>query len=139
MRSIWLLLKLQFRSRFNLKDLTTVRSDGKSGTWKRLGVLALFVLLALYAIGFYSVILNFLLDAGIDFGYPELVMDMAVLLAMSITAIFGVFVTMSGIFLSRDTQLLAALPIPSKHVFTAKFLFVYLCETAISALFLLPF
>lgn len=138
MRSVLLLLKIQFRSRLNLKDLTTVRSGGKSGKWKRAGVLALFALLAAYLVGIYTVFLNFLLDAAIAFGYPELVMDMVVLLTMAMTAVFGIFITMSGIFLARDTELLSSLPIRAPHVFLAKFLFVYLSELILSAVFLLP-
>ena len=138
MRSILLLLKIQFRSRLNLKDLTTVRSGGTSGKWKRAAVLALFAVLAAYLVGIYTVFLNFLFNAAIDFGFPELVMHMVVLLTMAMTAVFGIFVTMSGIFLSRDTELLSSLPIRSQHVFLAKFLFVYLCELMLSAVFLLP-
>ena len=138
MRSVLLLLKIQFRSRLNLKDLTTVRSGGKSGKWKRAGVLLLFALLAAYLVGIYTVFLNFLLNAAIAFGYPELVMDMVVLLTMASTAVFGIFITMSGIFLARDTVLLSSLPIRAPHVFLAKFLFVYLSELMFSAVFLLP-
>ncbi len=138
MSAVWLLLKVQFKTRFSLREMTSVRSGGRSGTLKRAAMALLFAFLFVYLIAVYTLLLNMMLTAAIEFEYPQIVMDLVVLCTMVLTAIFGIFIVLSNIFLARDSTLLSSLPVSGRQIFLSKFLFVYLSEAAISALFILP-
>ena len=135
MSAVWLLLKVQFKTRFSLREMTSVRSGGRSGTLKRAAMALLFAFLFVYLIAVYTLLLNMMLTAAIEFEYPQIVMDLVVLCTMVLTAVFGIFIVLSNIFLARDSTLLSSLPVSGRQIFLSKFLFVYLSEAAISALF----
>lgn len=139
MSEAWILFKVQFRSRYSLKELSGVHGRDLKDSAKRLGML-LIILLGFGSILFmYCMMLVNLLKAAIAFQYPELIMGIVVLFSTVICTVFGIFIIMSNIYLAKDTELLYSLPVRSKSVFLSKFMLVYLSETIISLIFMVPF
>ena len=138
MSEAWLLFRVQLRSRFSLKELSGINGSGSKASAKRAGMLLLIL------IGFGSILLMYcmiligMMRAAIDFGYPELVMDLVVLVSMAMCAVFGIFIVMSNIYLAKDTALLYSLPVRSKSIFISKFMLVYLSELLVNLSFMLP-
>lgn len=133
-----LLLKVQLKQRYSLKAMTTINGSGRGDNMKRLGMTVLLI----YAVGMmlflYCSILDAFLNAAVSMMYPELVLDLVVMAAMALCAVFGIMTVLSVIYLSRDAQMLSALPVPTRSIFLSKFLMVYISELAVNLLFMLP-
>lgn len=134
MSNVGLMLKTQFKNNFRI-DRSGKKTGKKS---KQILMAGLYVFLVLYMLGVYVLLANEIMNAAVSFGYPQLVMDLVIMAAMGLTALLGIFVVLSSVFMAKDTQLLSTLPVTPRQIFLSKFLYVYLIETAISALFILP-
>ena len=132
------LLRLQLLSRFadlkprNMKNLGGQKKS--KGAWRVFAYLFLVVYLG----GIMIFVENAALNALISIGMPDLLLGACVMMAMISTLILGFFFIMSSLFLGRDAAFLASLPIKPRTLLSAKLCQVYLSETGISALFILP-
>ena len=138
MTAFFALLRLQLLSRYaDLKprNLKTQMGEKKGRT---IGM----IILILFLVGYLGTILYIvetkMLDMMMQMGMPEMLISMAVLLCMAGTLILSFFFVMSSLFLGRDAAVLAALPIKSRVLLGAKLAQVWLSETGISAVILLP-
>jgi ABC-2 type transport system permease protein len=69
---------------------------------------------------------------------PQVVLTMAAVASGIIVLIFGIFYILSTVFLAKDTELLASLPISQGNIFLSKFILVLLGEYPFAFFLMLP-
>ena len=100
------------------------------------------VIAILFLVVYLGVILfiveNKMLDVLMKMGTPDMLISMAVTLATAGTLIMSFFFVLSSLYLGRDAAYLAALPLKSRTIMSAKLVQVWISETLIDALLILP-
>ena len=143
MTQFFALLKLQLLSRY---------SDMKPKNWKTLdpkrrkrtiGMAVLYVFLLLYLGGAMFFLETKAIDLLMRMGTPpygmaDLIVTAATAISIIGTLILAFFFVMSSLYLSRDSVFLAALPLKPRTILSAKLVQIWVSETAINALILLP-
>ena len=132
------LLRLQLLSRFaDLKPKNLLaRSGEKKG--QTVGKTLLFVFLILFLAGFLIYVESKMLDILLAMGMPDVIISMAVMLATAGTLIMSFFFVLSSLYLGRDAAYLASLPLKPRTILSAKLAQVWISETCIDAVLLLP-
>ena len=138
MTGFFALLRLQLLSRYaDLKpqNLKTALKEKKGRT---IGMFVAIAFLIIYlAVVLYIVETN-MIDLLIQMRSPEIMITMAVMLATAGTLIMSFFFVLSSLYLGRDAAYLAALPLKSRTILAAKLTQVWISETCIDALLILP-
>ncbi|MFW5742868.1 MAG: hypothetical protein ACOC2D_06275 [Spirochaetota bacterium] len=75
---------------------------------------------------------------GVQAGVPDLVFYVAIVAGWAIVFILGFPVAISVLYFSRDTRLLASLPIPAHRIVAANAGLLYLYGLPVAALFVVP-
>lgn len=111
---------------------TSDRLQGKKSAYKNigLGVLALPLIILLCFLIFS--ITSLLADS------LDILSACVIAMAQIIILFFGILSMVSNVYLSKDNEFLAGLPIKSSTVFLAKFAVQYTIDLIISAVFLIP-
>lgn len=139
MRKFFALLRIQLLARYadmkpgNLKKIT----DKKEKKKLRGTLIAYLVLIVMFA-GMIIPYEYFLLNAMIPLGMADMLPALAVTLSMICTLIMSFFFIMTSLYFGKDAAYLAALPLKSGTILSAKLTQVWISETAISTLFILP-
>ena len=138
MKGYTALLRLQLISRFadlKPKNIRAVMKENKGrAIWRAIGILVLI----LYLGGILFTVESKILELLEKMGMPDLMISMIVTMTMAGTLIMSFFYIMSTLFLSRDIGFLAALPLKPRTILSAKLTEVWISETLISAVLLLP-
>ena len=138
MTGFFALLRLQLLSRYaDLKprNLKTALKEKKGRT---IGMFAAILFLVIYlGVVLYIVETN-MMDILIGLEMPEMLITMAVMLTTAGTLVMSFFFVLSALYLGRDAAYLAALPLKSRTILSAKMVQVWISETCIDALILLP-
>ena len=71
-------------------------------------------------------------------GMGDVIVSLSVILATGATLIMAFFFVMSSLYMGRDAAYIAALPVKSRTVLSAKLAQVWVSETAIDAVIILP-
>ena len=132
------LLRLQLLSRFadlKPKNLKTALKEKRGRT---VGMFIAILFLIVYMGGFLYFIEKKALDLFIPMGAGEMIVTMAVVLATGATLILAFFFVMSSLYMGRDAAYIASLPVKSRTVLSAKLAQVWVSETAIDAVIILP-
>ncbi len=138
MRKFISLLKLQINARYGLSNLLYNIKNDKKALWKSIGM-GLVILIALAEIiGIYTFMMLQLYKGGLIINAPQVVLTMATVVSGIIVLIFGIFYILSTVFLAKDTELLASLPIPQGGVFLSKFILVLLGEYPFAFFLMIP-
>ena len=143
MRTFFALLKLQLLSRYaDLRPRNWKNQDKKKRN-RNIGMVILYAFLVLYLGGVLFFIENRAINVLIKIGNPptgmaDLLVIMAVSLSMISTLILSFFFILSSLYLGRDSVFLAALPIQPRMLLAARLTQVWISETLISAVFILP-
>lgn len=132
------LLRLQLLSRLADLKPRNLRAQLKDKKAKTIGMLFAYVLLIVYVLGFLIYIENAVLNLLIPAGIPDLLLTIAVLMSMVSTLILSFFFVLSSLYFSRDTAFISSLPVSPRTVLAAKLTHIWLSETGVSGLFLLP-
>ncbi len=132
------LLRLQFLSRLADLKPRNIKANFQAHRGKTVGMAIAYVFLFVYLGAFLVVSQSFILDALMGIGVPDMLLSMAVTMAMLSTLILSFFFIMSSLYFSRDSAFIASLPMTDRTVLAAKLTQIWLSETAISALFILP-
>lgn len=112
--------------------------NDKKAVWKTIGI-GLAVLLGVgEIIWLYSYLMYQLYMGGSTLNTPQIVITMAAVVTGLMVFFFGIFHILSALFLAKDTEFLASLPISQGKVFLSKFLMVLLAEYPITLLLMLP-
>ncbi len=69
---------------------------------------------------------------------PHLLLVLVVMVSMLLTFFYGLFQLLASLYFAKDINFFAALPIRSREVYAAKFTMVWLSESGVTALFILP-
>lgn len=123
-----------FRSYFYNPKKNTARSRGSI-----IAMLALFVLLMVGIVGGTFAFLSAVMcDSLVSAGLGWLYFTVFSLLAIFLGTFGSVFSTYSGLYLSKDNDLLLSMPIPVRYIITARLLGVYLMGLMYSGVVILP-
>ena len=132
------LLRLQLLSRYaDLKprNLKTALKEKKGRT---IGMFIAIAFLVIYLGVVLYIVETKMMDILIRMNMPELLITMAVMLATAGTLIMSFFFVLSALYLGRDAAYLAALPLKPRTILSAKLTQVWVSETCIDALLILP-
>ena len=143
MRTFMALLKLQLLSRYADLRPRNWKTQEKKKRTRMIGMAVLYLFLLIYLGGvlFYveNKAINILMAMGTPpAGMADLLVVTAVSLAMISTLILSFFFILSSLYLGRDSVFLAAMPIRPRMILSARLAQVWLSETMISAVFILP-
>ncbi len=123
-----------FRSYFYNPKKNTARSRGSI-----IAMLALFVLLMVGIVGgMFAFLSAVMCDSLVSAGLGWLYFTIFSLLAIFLGTFGSVFNTYSGLYLSKDNDLLLSMPIPVRYIITARLLGVYLMGLMYSGVVILP-
>ncbi len=145
MTSFFALLKLQLLSRYadlkprNLKNALTEKR-GRTVSMM-IGVTGLVIYLGVILCIVESKALDFLSPAAnspTPVDLRNLLVILAVVLSTGGTLVMAFFFIMSSLFLGRDAAFLASMPVKTRTILSAKLTQVWLSETLIDAVILLP-
>ena len=138
MTGFFALLRLQLLSRYaDLKprNLKTALKEKKGRT---IGMFAAILFLVIYLGVILYIVETKMMDILIGLEMPEMLITMAVMLTTAGTLVMSFFFVLSALYLGRDAAYLAALPLKSRTILSAKMVQVWISETCIDALILLP-
>ena len=139
MNGFFPLLRLQLLSRFADLKPRNMKAAMKSGRKGRtVGMIAAILFLLLYLGGILIFIEKKMLDVLLPAGMGYLLVNMAVTLTMAGTLVLAFFFIMSSLYMGRDAAFIAAMPVKARTVLSAKLAQVWLSETCIDAIILLP-
>ncbi len=132
------LLRLQLLSRFADLKPANLMAKLKEKKLKSLGIALLFIGLFCYLGAMLYIVETKMLDVLMKMGMPDMLISMAVTLATAGTLIMSFFFVLSTLYLGRDATHLAALPLKARTIMSAKLTQVWISETLIDAILLLP-
>lgn len=132
------LLRLQINQRMGISAIRSGLRDDRKRTLRGLLVLLVAVVGVGVLEGFYIWLLNAFLPGFRAMGMEGMLLSVALLISMVLTFFLGLFYLIGMLFFARDTAFLAALPIPQRTVFAAKFSQVLFAEIATGLLLLAP-
>lgn len=138
MTGFFALLRLQLLSRLADLKPSNLRAAMKEKKGRTVGMVILIIFLVGYLGTILFIVENKLLDVLIKMGTPDLLIGMVVTLATVGTLIMSFFFVLSSLYLGRDAVYLAAMPLKSRTIMSAKLVQVWISETCIDALLLLP-
>lgn len=138
MRKFFSLLKLQINAQYGLSNaLYNIKND-KKALWKGIGI-GIAILLALgEVIGIYTFLMYSLFKGSAVINAPQMILTMAAICSGLIVLIFGIFYIIGTLFLAKDTEFLASLPLSQGNVFMSKFIMVLLGEYPFAFFLMLP-
>ncbi len=138
MTGYFALLRLQLLSRYADLKPGNIKAQFAEKGWKAvlrpLGVIVLLIYLGTFLV----VIENGIMTRLMAMGLPDMLPNLAVTMGTLGTLIMAFFFVMSALYFNRDAVLMAALPIRTRTLLCARLTQIWLSETGINALILLP-
>jgi ABC-2 type transport system permease protein len=132
------LLKLQINSQLGLSAARYAMKHDKKSLWKGIGTgLAIVLSLAVFAYMYIFLILQFY-EAGKALQTPQLIITLGAVGSGLLVLFFGIFYIIGALFLAKDSEFLASLPIRQGNVFLSKFTLVLLGEYPLILFMMLP-
>ena len=138
MTGFFALLRLQLLSRFADLKPRNFMAQLKEKRGRTIGMMILIVFLIVYIGVILFIVENKMLDILMKMGTPDMLISMAVTLATVGTLVMSFFFVLSSLYLGRDAAYLAAMPLKSRTIMSAKLVQVWISETCIDAILLLP-
>lgn len=132
------LLRLQLLSRFADMKPKNLKTAFKEKRGRTVGMFIAVLILIVYMAGFLYFIEKKALDLMMPMGMGDVIVSLSVVLATGATLIMAFFFVMSSLYMGRDAAYIAALPVKSRTVLSAKITQVWVSETAIDAVIILP-
>ncbi len=138
MKLLWRVFCVQMNQRIGFSAVRASFRQEPKRALTRTGIF-LVALVSIGALsGMYTWLLHAIMPAFQSLGMGEVFLGVTLLLSMIIVFFMGMFYLIGALFFAKDTEFLAALPIPQGTVFAAKFVQVLLGEIGTCALFLIP-
>ena len=138
MTGFFALLRLQLLSRLADLKPRNFKAALKEKKGRTIGMVIAILFLVVYLGVILFIVENKMLDVLMKMGTPDMLISMAVTLATAGTLIMSFFFVLSSLYLGRDAAYLAALPLKSRTIMSAKLVQVWISETLIDALLILP-
>jgi ABC-2 type transport system permease protein len=132
------LLKTQLNSRFGFSMIRYALKNDRKAIWKGLGI-GLAILVALGQFVFmYTFLLTKMFEAAKILNAPQLIITLGAVGSGLLTLFLGVFYILGALFLAKDTEFLASLPIRQGSIFASKFIMVMIGEYPLVLFMMLP-
>ena len=138
MTGFFALLRLQLLSRFADLKPRNLKAALKEKKGRTIGMFIAILFLVVYLGVILYIVETKMMDLLIEMQAPEMLITMAVMLATAGTLIMSFFFVLSALYLGRDAAYLAALPLKPRTILSAKLAQVWVSETCIDAVLLLP-
>ena len=140
MTGFFALLRLQLLSRFADLKPQNLKKAFQEKRARSVGTMIAVIILVLYLGGMLFFLETKALDVLMSFQVPmpDLLVTMAIMLAMLGTLVISFFFIMSTLYLGRDAAFLASMPLRTRTILSAKLAQVWVSETLISAVLVLP-
>ena len=138
MKSFLALLRLQLLSRYADMKPRNLKTALKEKKGRTIGMIIAVIFAIAYLGGMLFYLETQMIDILIRLHMPEMLVTLAVVLATTGTLIMAFFFTLSVLYLGRDATYLASLPIKPRTLLSAKLTQVWISETCIDALLILP-
>ena len=132
------LLRLQLLSRFADFKPQNIKTAMKEKRGRTIGMFIAILFLIVYMGGILFFLEQKALDILEKYGWQEMLITLAVMLTTVGTLIMAFFFILSSLYLGRDAAYIAALPVKTRTVLSAKLTQVWVSETLIDAVILLP-
>mgnify|MGYP000847413632 CR=1 FL=1 len=132
------LLKMQINSQLGLSAARYALKHDKKSLWKGLGMgLAILVSLGVFAFMYIFLMIQFH-ESAMVLQTPQLIITIGAVGCGLFVLFFGIFYILGALFLAKDTEFLASLPIRQESVFLSKFILVLLGEYPLVLFMMLP-
>lgn len=138
MRKFMSLLKIQLSARYGFSSMRYSMKNDKKTLWKGIGLGIVILLSLLEVMGLYTFMMIQMYKTGESLGSPQIILTMASVGAGLFVLFFGIFYILGTLFLAKDSELLASLPVSQGSVFASKFMMVLIGEYPIAFLIMLP-
>jgi len=138
MKSFIALLRLQLLSRYADMKPRNLKTALKEKKGRTIGMIIAVIFAIAYLGGMLFYLETQMIDILLRLNMPEMLVTLAVVLATTGTLIMAFFFTLSVLYLGRDATHLASLPIKPRTLLSAKLTQVWISETCIDALLILP-
>lgn len=138
MRKFFSLLKLQINAQYGFSLAAYNFKNDKKALWRAIGIGFAILIALVEVIGLYSYLMYQLYQGALTLNTPQIVITMAAVVTGLLVLVFGVFQILGALFLAKDTELLASIPLSQGQVFFSKFALVLLGEYPITFLLMLP-
>ena len=132
------LLRLQLLSRYADLKPRNLKTQLKEKRGRTIGMIIAILFLIVYVGGMLFFVETKMIDILMKVRMPDMLVTMAVMLSTAGTLIMSFFFVLSVLFLGRDAAYLAALPLKPRTILSAKLTQVWISETCIDALIILP-
>ncbi|MDD2647915.1 MAG: hypothetical protein PHI27_01155 [Eubacteriales bacterium] len=137
MRDFLTLFKMQMRCR--LRSLIPSKDQGRSKQARRaLGMAVLFLFAGASVLWMLIEIYRTAFSAMHTMGIEEMLISFAVLVSMTITLVMSLFYVTSVMYMGKDAELLASLPVSSRSLFYSKFVQVIISEIGFAIAVVVP-
>jgi len=138
MRKFFSLLKTQHNAQFGFTNALYNLKNDRKAFLRGFGIFIAVLLSAAYFIGFYTFFIYQVYKGASAMNMPHMILTIAAICSGVIVLIFGVFYILGALFLAKDTEFLASLPIQQGSVFMAKFAMVLIGEYPLAFILMLP-
>ncbi len=133
-----LLFRLRLKLYFGFLRMAPSSGEDRRARLKQLWVPIVMGLAGLMVLGLYFVILSLIMGPAIQAGFGSMVLGLIMLISMLAVLFLGLFSMMASLWGSRDTEMLAALPLSPRAVFFSQMGVVYASQLMLSLFFTLP-
>ena len=121
-----------------LQPSTYQRGNDPKARTKAVASVIGFGVLVVYLLGMFIFLEKLMFDAFVQLGEPQTFMTILFLACSLVTLLMGFFFVFSSLFFNKDTQMIAAMPLSSRQVMTARLLMVMLSESLIAFAVCIP-
>jgi ABC-2 type transport system permease protein len=132
------LLKLQVNAQFGLSYFKYSVKNDKKTLFKAIGIGFVILIALAEVIGIYAYLLFQIHKGMATINSSQVILTISAVVSGIVVLVFGIFNILSTLFLAKDTEFLAALPIRQESVFMSKFVLILLSEYPLAFLLMLP-
>ena len=138
MTGFFALLRLQLLSRYADLKPRNLKTQLKEKKGRTIGMIIAIIFLVAYLGGMLFFIETKLIDVLMQVNMPDMLVTLAVFLSTVGTLMMSFYFVLSVLYLGRDSSYLASLPLKPRTILSAKMVQVWISETCIDALIILP-
>ena len=138
MTSFFALLRLELLSRFASLKPHNLKEQFMERKGRAIAAFIAILFAIVYMGGVLFIVETKLIDILLKVNMPDMLITLAVFLSTAGTLVMSFYFVLSVLFLGRDAAYLASLPLKPRTILSAKLVQVWISETCIDALIILP-
>lgn len=134
------LLRLELKANSMLAYIRGALKGGDKAARRMLWAYFAVLIVAVMFLFTYIFLADAVMGAAVALGngMPGVIMSLVFMVYCVVSVIFGTFSVLSKLFMAKDNEFLATLPVSQGTVFSVKFTHAYLGQLLLSAFFILP-